>query len=79
MKEIIAKAFVSSSLLEILGMRNDQTAKDVQEFVAAHPELDKELMEALDDPELQGTVEELARVAARDVLATLKAYVGEAA
>ncbi|CAI8961298.1 MULTISPECIES: hypothetical protein [Burkholderia] len=79
MKDIILKAFVASALVDLLDMEDDQTAKDVQAFIAAHPELEKAIMEGLDAPGMEEVCKEYARDAARTVLAALKEHVGETA
>ncbi|KVR22984.1 hypothetical protein WK15_23070 [Burkholderia ubonensis] len=79
MKEIVAKAFIAASLLDVLGMHQDQTAREVQEFIKAHPELDAAIMQALDLPETEAVITEIARTAAREVLELLKKHVSEAA
>ncbi|KUY93974.1 MULTISPECIES: hypothetical protein [unclassified Burkholderia] len=79
MKEIVAKAFIAASLLDALGMHQDPAAREVQEFIKAHPELDAAIMQALDLPETEAVVTELARTAAREVLELLKKYASETA
>jgi hypothetical protein len=79
LKDIILKAFVASALVDLLDMEDDQTAKDVQAFIAAHPEVEKAIMEGLDAPGMEEACKEYARDAARTVLAALKEHVGETA
>lgn len=79
MKDIILKAFVASALVDLLDMADDPAAEEVQAFIKAHPEVEKEIMDGLEAPGMEETFKEYARDAARTVLAALKAHVGEAA
>ncbi|QIX17346.1 hypothetical protein FOB32_17275 [Burkholderia multivorans] len=79
MKDIILKAFVTSALVDLLGMADDPTAQDVKAFMKAHPEVEEAIVEGLEAPDLEGAFREYARDAARNLLVALKEHVGESA